>query len=70
MNLLHDLPVDPVANAQELVAIDPVNRTRQRRGDAREQAPIVPIVGEPGAAEGDRAQAPPRRRKDANSRSS
>jgi hypothetical protein len=58
MNLLHDLAVDAVANAKETVAVDTMNGSGQRRGDACEQASILAIVGKPGANERDRASDP------------
>ena len=64
MDLLQDLPVDPVANAKQPIAVDSMNRSGQRGGDAREQASIVPIVGEPGTNQRDGAPgaAPPPQR--------
>ena len=65
MDLLHDLPVDAIAHAEEPIAVDPVNRGRQDRGDARDQASILPIErAGPDATSAIAPQAPPRRRTD------
>jgi hypothetical protein len=42
-NLLHDLPVDAIANAKQPVAVNPVWAAELGR-DPCEQAPIVPII--------------------------
>ena len=56
MDLLHDLPVDPVSHAEQPVAIDPVNGRRQRRGDARRSGVDPPDRSAwPGTDERDRA---------------
>jgi hypothetical protein len=43
VDLLHHLPVDPIAYAKEPVAVDPVNGSRQDRGDAPDEVSIVSI---------------------------
>jgi hypothetical protein len=45
MDLHHHFPVDPVAHAEESIAIDSVNGGRQDRSDPRHQAAVVPIEG-------------------------
>ena len=45
MDLHHHFPVDPVAHAEEPIAIDSVNGGRQDRSDPRHQAPVVAIEG-------------------------
>jgi hypothetical protein len=55
VNLLNDLPIDPVAHAEEPIAIDPVNGCRQRRRDTRDQAAVLSIEGMARAHKRDRA---------------
>ena len=62
MDLLHDLPVDPIAHAKEPIAIDPMDGSRQDGGDARRSAvdPRDRNRG-PGPTSAIAPQAPPRR---------
>ena len=55
MDLLHDLPVDPIAHAQQSIAVDAVNRGRQHGRDPPDQAPILAIEAVPGGDQRDRA---------------
>jgi hypothetical protein len=55
MDLLHDLPIDAVAHAQQPIAVDAVHRLGQDRGDARDQPPIVTIEFAPRRDQRERA---------------
>jgi hypothetical protein len=55
MDLLHDLPVDPVTNTQQSIAVDPVNGGRQDCCDASDQPSILVIEDASGRRQGNRA---------------
>ena len=64
MDLLHDLPVDPIAHAEKSIAVDPMNRRRQGGRDARDQPSILSIEGPARSDHAIAPHAPPRRRMD------